>query len=251
MSRTIIFGDVHGCLDEIDELTYAVRYVQGEDRLISLGDLMDRGPHPAKCVELARRYGAEIVQSNHDEKHLRYRKYLARKKADPKAKGDAPHLSEQDIRQNAMLSDEDVAWLDKAPDIIRIPEHNVFCVHAGFLPGTTPETCPHGVCIRCRWVTEDGQQAPSARDKEGRIVQPPGSYAWAARYHGAHHVVYGHAVWGLDEPRVDDVGGFLRWGIDTGACYGGHLTAMVLETGEKPRFVQVKSTGSYDEWYGP
>lgn len=249
--RTIIIGDVHGCLDEFDDLTYAVKYRQGVDRLISLGDLMDRGPEPAKCVKLARSYGAEVVQSNHDEKHLRYRKHFVRKAADPKYSGKAPTLRPEDIKQNEMLTDDDVSWLAGAPDVIRIEEHNVVAVHAGFLPGSTPETSPHGVCIRCRWITEDGQQAPSEKDEAGRIVQSAGSVPWAERYDGRHHVVYGHAVWGLDEPRIDGHNGFYRWGIDTGCCYGGHLTALVLENGEPFRTVRVKSPRAHDEWYGP
>jgi len=248
--RTIVFGDVHGCLNELDELTYAIKYVQGADRLISLGDLMDRGPEPAKCVDLARRYGAEVVQSNHDEKHLRYRRHLARKSTDKKYSGQAPHLKPEDIRQNAMLLDADVAWLEAAPDFIYIEEHNVIAVHAGLLPGRPLDAQPHGVCIRCRWLTEAGEQASSEKDEGGRIVQPAGSTPWASRYDGQHHVVYGHAVWGLDEPRVDERDGHFRWGIDTGCCYGGHLTALVLETGEPPRFVRVKSARAHDEWYG-
>ena len=249
--RTIVFGDAHGCLDELDDLTYAVRYRQGVDRLVSLGDLMDRGPHPAKCVELARKYGAEIVQSNHDEKHLWYRRHFARKAADPSYKGEPPQLGPKDIKENEALTEADLAWLTAAPDILRAgPHDDVVAVHAGLLPGLAPEAQPHGVCIRLRWVTETNQQAAAKRDDDGHIVQPPGSEPWATRYDGMHHVVYGHAVWGLEESRVDRYGEFFRWGIDTGCCYGGHLTALVLETDEPPRFVRVKATRSYAERYG-
>ena len=170
--RIIVIGDVHGCLDEFDDLTYAVRYVQGVDRLISLGDLMDRGPKPAACVAFARQSGAEIVQSNHDDKHVRYRRHLLRKSTDPKYSGSAPKLKPEDIRQNEILSDEDVAWIGSAPNVIRISEHNTIAVHAGLLSGVTPEEMPMGVCVRCRWVTEDGKMAPSEHDERGQHQRP-------------------------------------------------------------------------------
>ncbi len=36
--RTIVFGDVHGCLNELDELTYAVEYNQGVALVLETGE---------------------------------------------------------------------------------------------------------------------------------------------------------------------------------------------------------------------
>ena len=136
--------------------------------------------------------------------------------------------------------------------MIRISEHNTIAVHAGLLSGVTPEEMPMGVCVRCRWVTEDGKMAPSEHDERGRVTQPAGSVGWASRYGGLHHVIYGHAVWGLEWPRYDMFGSYLRLGVDTGCCYGGHLTAAVLTPGETVRTVRIKCRGdAHDEWYGP
>ena len=51
---------------------------------------------------------------------------------------------------------------------------------------------------------------------------------WGERYTGPPHVVFGHNA--LPAPQIH------RWatGLDTGAVYGGRLTAMVLLPREKP-----------------
>jgi hypothetical protein len=71
-------------------------------------------------------------------------------------------------------------------------------------------------------------------------------------YDGKHNVVYGHAVHSLDQPRMDlSAAGFECWGIDTGCPFGGHLTALILDSSDPLRrpISQVKASKAYDEWY--
>ena len=42
--RTIIVGDIHGCMLELKSLLSAVKLSTLSDRLILLGDIIDRGP---------------------------------------------------------------------------------------------------------------------------------------------------------------------------------------------------------------
>lgn len=42
MKRIFVVGDIHGCFDELIELTEKVG-LKEEDVLISLGDIVDRG----------------------------------------------------------------------------------------------------------------------------------------------------------------------------------------------------------------
>ena len=67
--QTIIVGDVHGCLVELDALLRKVRYTHG-DRLILVGDLVAKGPDSAGVVARARELGALGVRGNHDERVL-------------------------------------------------------------------------------------------------------------------------------------------------------------------------------------
>lgn len=44
--RLIIIGDVHGCVKELRELLDEAEYVEGEDTVVLVGDLVDKGPYP-------------------------------------------------------------------------------------------------------------------------------------------------------------------------------------------------------------
>lgn len=44
--RLIIIGDVHGCVKELRELLDKAGYVDGEDSVVLVGDLVDKGPYP-------------------------------------------------------------------------------------------------------------------------------------------------------------------------------------------------------------
>ena len=70
--RTIIIGDIHGCFTEFTELLEKCE-IGSEDRLILLGDLMDRGPNSRevfeKVCELKESMGDRfyLVRGNHEE----------------------------------------------------------------------------------------------------------------------------------------------------------------------------------------
>ena len=47
--RTLVIGDIHGCWDELQELLDACER-RPEDEVLSLGDMVDRGPKPLEVV---------------------------------------------------------------------------------------------------------------------------------------------------------------------------------------------------------
>jgi len=65
-SRTIVIGDIHGCYDELEDMLAEVRFA-ADDRLISVGDLITKGP---KNREVLERFMSEpqfsAVLGNHD-----------------------------------------------------------------------------------------------------------------------------------------------------------------------------------------
>jgi serine/threonine protein phosphatase 1 len=69
-NRTIAIGDVHGCANALAALIAAIDPADA-DRLILLGDLVDRGPDSRGVVEavidLGKRCQVIIVQGNHEE----------------------------------------------------------------------------------------------------------------------------------------------------------------------------------------
>lgn len=72
MNRTIIISDIHGCIDEFNELLRKVRFNRNSDRLILLGDYVDRGPASREVVErtmeLVLHDNAIALRGNHDQR---------------------------------------------------------------------------------------------------------------------------------------------------------------------------------------
>src|SRR5262245_54896096 len=67
--RTLVIGDIHGCLHALDCLLTAAE-VRHDDLLITLGDYVDRGPHSKGVLDrlLALRERCRLValKGNHD-----------------------------------------------------------------------------------------------------------------------------------------------------------------------------------------
>ena len=60
-------GDIHGCYEILMDTLYEVKFCPQKDRLICTGDLVDRGPDSAKCVELLKESWFFSVRGNHDQ----------------------------------------------------------------------------------------------------------------------------------------------------------------------------------------
>ncbi len=48
--RIIVIGDVHGCLDELKDMLDEVDYQEGNDTVILVGDLVDKGPYSLEVL---------------------------------------------------------------------------------------------------------------------------------------------------------------------------------------------------------
>ena len=72
--KTIIIGDIHGCIDELKELITLVNYKK-EDKLILLGDYIDRGPSSLKVLEFIKELkenntNVYLLLGNHDYRFI-------------------------------------------------------------------------------------------------------------------------------------------------------------------------------------
>lgn len=66
--RKFVIGDIHSHHDEMMELFEMVNFNFNNDTLISLGDLVDRGPNPIEVIETLMRIENFIhILGNHDE----------------------------------------------------------------------------------------------------------------------------------------------------------------------------------------
>lgn len=232
-NRTFCVGDVHGCLTELLELLLVCRWNLDIDTLVFVGDLVDRGPDPRGVVgtimTLQRNHPGRVLicRGNHDDKVVQWFDRVQREKTTGKPNQmRRPH--DKVLAEWESLTADQVAWLQNLPVLVT-PAPGWIAVHAGF-EATPREKQRDDKLMRVRWVFPDtGKMAPMGPDFD----QPEGSVYWTEMWEGPENVVYGHAVHSLSTPRVDRPRpGVECWGIDTGACFGGRLTALCLETRE-------------------
>jgi len=65
-----IVGDLHGCRSQLDTLLQAHNFDKQQDLLISVGDLIDRGPDSLGCLALLEEPWFRCVRGNHEEMAL-------------------------------------------------------------------------------------------------------------------------------------------------------------------------------------
>lgn len=62
-----VVGDVHGDYERLTDLLSVIKFDVTVDRLFSVGDLIDRGPDSAKCLELLNEPWFFSVLGNHED----------------------------------------------------------------------------------------------------------------------------------------------------------------------------------------
>jgi protein phosphatase len=221
-----IIGDVHGCADELEELLTClgceiewnidqtgermVRVVPAMGRkFVFVGDLVDRGPRTPDVLRLVMAMigsgSAHCVLGNHD---LKFRRWLA---------GRSVELGHGLAESAAQMTAESAAFrktvydfLGRLPDYLCLDNKQLTVAHAGieaWMIGNISDR----IRAFCLYGDRSGE-----RDAVGLTVR----YNWAAAYHGASFVVYGHTP--VVEPtRVNNT-----ICLDTGCVFGGSLTAM-------------------------
>lgn len=221
--RTIIIGDIHGCLDELVRLVRTCGGVR-DSRLVLVGDLVAKGPDSLGVLQWAREAGALAVLGNHDDHLLRLKPGGEDEGGKKKPR---PHLE----RLAATLTTTDWDWLAALP-LVRsfargdaADDEPVVVVHGGLVPGVPVDKQERKHLLTLRSITDGGE--PS-----NRIEGKP----WGARWRGPAHAVHGHdAVRGLQQHRH-------ATGLDTGCVYGRALTALILP---EKRLVSVPARQEY------
>jgi serine/threonine protein phosphatase 1 len=144
----IILGDIHGCKDELEDLLDIVQ-PSSRDMLVSVGDVIHKGPDSVGVIRRLRELKAVLVLGNHEEKQARYRNAL---KAAPDRAAGMKGAEEMEQIEGA-LDDADRAWLETAlPYMAALPRlpspetallfppktnPEILIVHAGVLPEMT------------------------------------------------------------------------------------------------------------------
>ena len=238
-NRTIIIGDLHGCADETRALMKKCS-VRAEDQVIFLGDLVDRGPDIAECVELAMH--RERVQGkpacilgNHEERHLFYDDI-------EKKKGQVTVSSPTHAATRKQLKASHYDYFRRLPKYIRLPEFHAVCVHAGVYPGRPIEKQTDRHLLHAQMIrpfdefgnlTYEEKTVWASKVPDGET----GWGFWTKYWDGPERIIFGHSV--LNKPLFTDK----VVGLDGGACFGLELWALVLPDWE---IVKVKAGPTHD-----
>lgn len=222
-----IFGDVHGCASELRALLANLGWeaylmeqsespwgVEGwrhpaKRKAIFLGDIVDRGPQVLDSIRIVRNMvntgHALCVVGNHDVKLTRW---LRGKQVQ------ITHGLDQSIAESQSLSADDrgkvASFLDKLVSHYVLDGGRLVVAHAGLREemhgrgaAAVREFCLYG-------------ETTGETDEWGLPVR----YNWASEYRGKATVVYGHTPV-LEAEWVNNT-----INIDTGAVFGGKLTAL-------------------------
>lgn len=225
----VAIGDVHGRADMLSWLLDAVERDLPDARVVLLGDLVDRGPDIRGVIRLARelagRFAAsEVLLGNHEDWFLSAvdGDEVAREdwltwggEATCRAFGVDPWRDRPRLAAAFEPYADELAFLRARPRTLEgfgAAAGHLF-VHAGVDPlAPLHEQDPRDLI----WMREPFLSWPHELEKR---------------------IVHGHTATPQPELRVH------RIGVDTGAVYGGVLTAVVLRPGEAPRFMAARDDG--------
>lgn len=233
--RTIVIGDIHGCLSPLKLLLNKIN-VTPKDRIISCGDIFDRGPKSIEVLKFLRDINAEIIIGNHEDKYLRYYNHSLRVLKEPDYINPI-NLSEEKMKIYGRLKPEELEYLDALPRVISLNDR-IKVIHAGAQANMPFDKQPQGNFMYLRYLKESGgAHGGHIKDGEKKIF-------WAEKWQGPECIVYGHYVHNLTFPIIHANSNAWCLGLDTGACFGGMLSSVVfternLENYEIGEIVQV------------
>jgi len=214
----VVYGDIHGCLEEFDEL----RKVVPKAKEICVGDLIDRGEYAHELVEYIRKNDIKSVMGNHEYKHVR--KFWGRK----------VQLDDNQKEVYNDLTKEDLKFLEKLPLFMKYD--NTTILHAGINNKIDLEKSYNLTHILyMRDLDENGDFLALNHNQNAKY--------WAEIYDGREgFVIHGHQPFS-EVTRFNN-----SLAIDTGCVFGNKLSAVYIKDTYKPWEYEVFSVKAKKEY---
>ena len=201
MSRTLVVGDIQGCLVEFLDLV-AFAELGPKDRIVAVGDLVDRGPDSPGVLEYFQTNSrARSVMGNHERKHIRWFYGLT---------SGAASLEIARRQFGEKRYKKAILFMQTFPAYLELEEA---IVAHGFWE--------HGVTLNSQ-----KKEVLTGVSSGERYILSLSSRPWWESYDGPKPLIVGHHDYSKrGEPLNyrDRV-----YGIDTGCCYGNRLTGLLL-----------------------
>lgn len=234
----LVIGDVHGNYPALEK---AINYAADSNLLlVSLGDLVDYGPQPFKCVKAMLNWmvgdGYLAIRGNHEQKFSRYLQQMIQGDIKVKVKGglaitvDILNQLPANLKRDAVLNFEQM--YNRMHDYLIVNDTFVFAhggIHEEFWSKTYLD--PNLKNGKIRNVLLYGEVDGFQEDG-----YPNRTYNWAQSIPSGMNVFIGHDVAG-DQPTVqkNSEGGVLHM-VDTGSGKGGHLSAVLVDIKDPANF---------------
>ena len=252
MTRLLVIGDVHGCLIELENLLWKLRYQVQQDRLVFVGDLLNKGPSGAETLSFVNDLkddGGDViyVRGNHDEKYLQFYHQFSKRIRN----GEKPPrrlcqgwLGPDGQSTISKLKSRDWRLLLETP--LSFQTGNLTVLHGGLSSKihckpkhlldsksfTSKRRAEIKSLMYIRKLHKDGS-VPNQNETRGLVP-------WQDLYDGRFGwVVYGH------QPTSHVLHRGQTIGIDTACCYGNRLTALVQEPGSQIHWESVSARSYY------
>lgn len=214
--KTIVVGDIHGCYKELKQLIIDLKdnqeYNKDTDRLIFLGDYIDRGKDSCKVIQYIKELQKEndnviALMGNHEKMCI---EYITQNENIWLYNGYQATLNSYGSYKELI---KDVEWMKSLP--LYYEDENYVYAHAGINPN---KPLKENSDYELLWQREGFVYSRAMFDKT---------------------VIFGHTpsqcVAQNDKPYKTSANNV---GIDTGCVFGGNLTALIIENGEVIKFYQ-------------
>lgn len=222
--RTIVVGDIHGCYNELVAMIMSLeeggKYNKDKDKLVFLGDYIDRGKDSRLVIEYIRglqenNNNVIALMGNHEDMLLNYWKGI-----DDNWTYNG-HIQTLDSYTGYYEQFEsDIEWMRTLP-LYHEDEHFIY-VHAGIDPYKSMDNQRKNTLL---WVRENFIYNAKEYSKKVIFGHTP-----TANLNGDWKPVYTFTN------NVD---------IDTGCVYGGALSALIIEDDKINGFYQIQK-GEFD-----
>ncbi|MBM7702544.1 bis(5'-nucleosyl)-tetraphosphatase PrpE [Metabacillus iocasae] len=217
-----IIGDIHGCFEEFKELTTKLGYTwetgvpkhPEQRKLVFVGDLTDRGPRSLDVIRVVwklviQEKEAHYCPGNHCNKLYRY--FLGNKvQITHGLETTVAEYEELSKSNQQTIQNQFIELYEMSPLYLQLDQNRLVVSHAGIRAdyiGRTDKKVKTFVLYGDITGEKHEDGSPVRRD-------------WAKHYEGKAINVYGHTP--VKEPRILNQ----TFNIDTGAVFGGSLTAL-------------------------
>lgn len=200
--RTFVIGDIHGCYREL-MLLLDKAAPGGEDRIVALGDIVDRGPDTPRVLKFFRETpNAMSLKGNHERKHVRWYNGLTKP-------GLSQVVSRWQIGEERYP--EEIEFMSAFPHYLDTA--GALLLHGFFEPGVPLTGQKEDILL--------GVMSGEA------YMERTYGVPWYELYDGGKPVVAGHLNY--TKSRAPLVYRDTVFGLDTDCCHGGALTGMFID----------------------